>query len=331
MSAFDLSRLATSIVGTGWAVPSHVRTNDDPVFDWLKQHYPHGMELFQGYDQRRVLGPGEDLDTIMLPAARDAIQRSGVAAQDIDLVLGTASVSAAQTPDDVASLPAKLGLSPRCWVLPLRDDFSNYNAGLVLADSMIRAGRAKHALVVCAGNWTRYVDYHTPQAVSASDGAGAAVVSARRAGCFSVVDSETSTDASYFMSMYMKGDELSHHGKPLFTPETFHITDKGQEGFKTFGETEPPKCALRLLERHGLSGKDVALMSHQASSVLMDAWGKAIGPGQYLQTLEKFANLTVANIALDVAYFHDRIERDWLLLLAIGIEMHTNALLLRRS
>jgi 3-oxoacyl-[acyl-carrier-protein] synthase-3 len=320
------------IIGTGWAVPDQIRTNDDPIFDWLKQHDPAGKNLFTGYKDRRVLGPGESIDGILRRAAADAIAQSGVPAAEIDLVLGTASVSPSETPNDVAALPAMLGLPPGAWVLPLGNDFSNFNAGLVIADAMIRAGRARHALILCAGNWTRYVDYHTPQSVSASDGAGAAVVAASEARGFSLVDSATLTDAGYFGSMFMRGEEVHVQGidQPLFTRPTFHITEKGQEGFKSFGVKAPPLLANDLLKRHGLHGADVALISHQASAVLIDAWRQAIEPGQYLTTLEQFANLTVANIPLNLAYFHRQIEKEWLLLLAIGIEMHTNAVLLRR-
>jgi 3-oxoacyl-[acyl-carrier-protein] synthase-3 len=87
----------------------------------------------------------------------------------------------------------------------------------------------------------------------------------------------------------------------------------------------------RLLERHRLSGADVTLVSHQASSVLIDAWQAAIRPAQYLQTLEKFANMTVANVPFSLAYRFGEIDKDWLVLLAVGVEMHANAVLLRRG
>src|SRR5581483_4300872 len=113
---------------------------------------------------------------------------------------------------------------PRAWVVPLQNDFSNFNAALYVADALVRAGRIRNALVVVAGSWTRYVDYHTPQSVSASDGAGAAVIaSSEAAGRFEVVDAETTTDASWFGTMYMQGDRVrgpehgQHHDGPLFT------------------------------------------------------------------------------------------------------------------
>ncbi len=327
----DESRGVPKIVGTGWAVPSKIRLNDDPIFDWLHAHQPPGSNLFQGYRDRRVLSDHESLETILVPAARRAVEASGIDPKEIDLVLGTASVSPYESPDTLAKLPASLGLSPRGLTIPLYDDFSNFNSGLLIADAMIRAGRARHALVACASSWTRFVDYHTPQAVSAADGAGAAVVSRTTRPGFEIVDTETITDASWFGSMYMAGDLVPGSDPPLFTSPTFHITERGQQGFSVFGMNAPPEAANALLARNGLKGGDVSLVSHQASSVLLDAWKAAIDPHQYLQTLVEFANVTVANIPLSLAYLYERIERDHVVLLAIGTEMHTNALLLRRT
>ncbi|HEY6461782.1 MAG TPA: hypothetical protein VIY73_16565, partial [Polyangiaceae bacterium] len=156
---------------------------------------------------------------------------------------------------------------------------------------------------------------------------------------FEVVDCETTTDASWFGTMFMRGDEVRRapehenadkHGD-VYTKAVFQITEAGQQGFQTFGANEPPKATARLLARNGVSSKDVTLISHQASSVLIDAWSQAIQPRAYLHTLETFANMTVANIPLDVAYFWEKIATDWVALLAVGIDMHTNAMLLRRA
>ena len=321
-----------AIVGTGFAVPANIRTNDDPIFDWLKKHNPHGMDLFKGYKYRRVLSREENLDTIMVPAALRAMEHAKIGPADVDLLIGYGSVSPYETPNELARLHQILGLDPRVWVLPLNNEFSNFNAALWLCDGLVRTGRIKTALLVIGGNWTHYVDYHTPQAVSASDGAAAAVMrSTEEKGRFHVVDSETCTDSSYFGTMYMAGDPVRAEGRDLFTGSTFHITDAGQAAFQQFGVNEPPKAALRLLARNGLTGADVTLISHQASSVLLDAWGQAIAPAQYPNTLEEFGNMAIANIPVTLACFADRIEKDHLVLLGIGSEMHTNALLLRRG
>src|SRR5215471_748642 len=100
------------ILGVGYAVPPNLRTNDDPIFDWLKAHIPAGSNPFQGYVTRVVLGPGEDLMTIMVPAALNALQDAKCSPSDIDMVLGYASVSPYTTPNQLVRLHQMLHLSP---------------------------------------------------------------------------------------------------------------------------------------------------------------------------------------------------------------------------
>ena len=64
------------IVGTGYAAPKTIRNNNDPIFDWIKQNKPK-VDPFKGYKQRRVLAKGEDLMTIMLPAASKLVMTGG--------------------------------------------------------------------------------------------------------------------------------------------------------------------------------------------------------------------------------------------------------------
>ncbi len=323
------------LLGTGFAVPTTVRTNDDPVFDWLKANNPAGMALFTGYDERRVLAPGEDLMTIMLPAAQSALQNAGITVADVDLLLGSGSVSEYESPNELVRLAALLGVRADCWTVPMHNPFTNFNAALVFADSMIRAGRACHVLICIGGNWTRHVDYHTPQAISAADGAGAAVVGLGGTGAhYELVDFATLNDFSYYGSMYMSGTPIEVTGQPpLWTNPVFQITQSGIEGFKTFGETQPPLAALNLMKKHGVTGAEMAMVSHQASSVLLEQWQAALNPAEYFNTIAEFANLALANVALNLACGLQRqeITMNWLLLLGIGPDMHASAVLLRRA
>ena len=147
-----MRRGAVVIAGIGHAEPVSVRGNDDPAFDWIKTHQPPGVDLFQGYMSRRVLGPDEDLIDILVPSARMAMADAGVAAEDVDLVTGFASLDLMQAPNPLALLHQKLGLSPRTWILPLANDYANFVAGLALAAAFIEAGRARQVLVSCGSN-----------------------------------------------------------------------------------------------------------------------------------------------------------------------------------
>jgi 3-oxoacyl-[acyl-carrier-protein] synthase-3 len=323
------------VIGVGYAVPIGVRGNDDPIFDWLKQHAPAGEDLFAGYDERRILGPNETLMDIMVPAAHRALDDARIGRAAVDVLLGDASVSDFIMPNGLAQLHRELDLPSSAWIIPLNNEYSNFNAGLLLADALIRAGRAGTALVVCGGNWSRRVNYQTPPAISAGDGAGAAVLgrTTDRAR-FTLVDAIVETQSDDYGAMTMQPDPIPPVPPATATAYTapyFHLTAAGRQIFADFGERHPPAVVGRLLARHGLTGADIALIGHQASSVLLDAWRAAIGPAQLLDTLATFGNMTLASIPVNLAYFHDRIAHDHLVLLGLGAEVHVSALLLRRN
>jgi 3-oxoacyl-[acyl-carrier-protein] synthase III len=327
------------ITGVGYAVPQTVRLNDDPIFDWLRQHATPGKDLFQGYRERRVLAPGETLIDLMLPAAEAALRNAQLAPEQVDLLLGYGSVSESLTPNILAEVHAKLALPERAWIVPVNNEFNNFNTSLVLAHSLIETGHGRNALIVCGCNWTRHVDYHTPQSVSASDGAGAAVIGRTSdPSRFALIDAEATVRSGYYGDMYLRGDPVPRSeppsgddAEPCYTKPFFHITADGQTAFTEFGAREPPHLARRLLERHGLPGAGITLITHQASSVLNDAWNREIQPAQYLETLEAFANMTLANIPVSLAFHYGSIEKDTLLLLGVGVEMQASALLLKRN
>lgn len=333
-----MSEKTVRVLGTGYAVPKTIRRNDDPVFDWLRAHIPHGTDLFKGYDRRPVLAPAQDLMTILVPAARAALKDAGTEPGEIDLLLGMVSVSEFQPPNALTRLHARLRLQEHCWVVPLANDFSNFNAGLLFADAMIRAGRARKAMVCVGTNWTRYVSYRTPQAISAADGAGAAVLGAASRG-WRIVDQEVLSASKYFGTMAMRAPAVPLTLKPplqgdatLYDAPTFQINAAGSAAFKTFGAQAAPQAVVRLLKRNRIKPAQASLIAHQVSSVLADAWIAAIRPGQFIETLAQYADMTAANIPVNLAWAqrHGGIARDQLVLFALAPDMHAHALLLSR-
>ncbi|MGK9168464.1 hypothetical protein KXR53_19280 [Inquilinus limosus] len=326
------------IRGVGFAVPEQVRTNDAPIFDWIKAHNPPHSDLFKGFDQRRILPPGETLLGLMAEAAAGALADAGLGADDIDLLIGVASVSDYVSPNGLVALHQTLGLPSRCQVLPLGTEFTIFNDGLVLAEALIRTGRGlRNALVVCGCNWSRHVSYHEATCIGAADGAGAAVMAVtgdqQR---FALVDVVTDTDTSYFGAMHMSARPAGTIDPPppylaeSFTTPLMYIGDEGAASYREYGAKVPPRIVDRLLRRNGLAADEITLIAHQASSVLIDAWAEAIRPGQYLTTLTEYANMTSASVPVTLAARYAEISRDALVLLTIGLQQQTSAVLLRR-
>jgi 3-oxoacyl-[acyl-carrier-protein] synthase III len=56
-------------------------------------------------------------------------------------------------------------------------------------------------------------------------------------------------------------------------------------------------------------------------------------PAQVLTTIKRFANVTVATHALNMAWFEQKnsIKMDKLVMMALGPDMHANAMLLKRN
>ena len=327
------------ILGVGYSVPSNLRGNDDPIFDWLKAHIPPGSNPFQGYNTRVVLGPGEDLMTMMVPAALNALQDAQLNPSDIDMLFGYASVSPYADPNELAHLHQVLRLPKSAYVVPLNNEFSNFNAGLLFADALIRAGRAKNILIVAAGNWTRHVSYHTVQSVSAADGAGAAVVGpSTDTTKWQVIDQQTIMDTSFFGSMYMQGQRFPQFppvdgNDALWSDSFFQITAEGMQGFGQFGGMIAPTAVTELLARNNIPASSITLIAHQASSVLFQIWQTVLQPAQMIETIANFGNMTLASIPVNLAWSaaNNPITQNNLVLFALSPDMHANALLLQRQ
>jgi 3-oxoacyl-[acyl-carrier-protein] synthase-3 len=241
----------------------------------------------------------------------------------------------------LSQLHQQLGLPESTWVIPVGNDYSNYGSCLLFADSLIRAGFARHVLICIGGNWTRNVDYHTMQSISAADGAGAAVIAmSDNKSKWHVADYCTVTDSSYYGSMYTEGKTLTA-SPPLegygtvYSPHFFQITQQGLQGFANFGKEKALQAVTGLLQKTGLTGDDISFMPHQTSQVLMNYWCDNLSPKptQVLTTIKQFANVTVATHALNLAWCEENttMEKDNLVMLALGPDMHANAILLKRD
>jgi 3-oxoacyl-[acyl-carrier-protein] synthase-3 len=173
------------ITGTGFHVPPRVVTNDDlrklgidTTHEWIVQR--------TGIEERRYAEEGVGTSDLALPAARDAIARAGLQPRDIDLIVFATLSPEMAFPGSGVLLQQKLGMcdgdSPKfCGALDVRNQCSGFLYGLQVASSVVKAGGAKHVLLVGAETHSAAIDMSTAgRTVSTlfGDGAGAVVVSA---------------------------------------------------------------------------------------------------------------------------------------------------------
>lgn len=313
------------IKACGYSVPSQVRDNNDPLFDTIKRttnaQGVAEVDLFTGMAQRHYLLEQEQVEQHMVEASSLALANARLKPQDIDELYGYISVPEYFTPNGLYAVHRDLHLPEHTLVIPINNEFSAFLLGVIGACHAIAAGRSNHALIVCGTNWTKYMDYTQGHALSVGDGAGAAIIS--RDADFVLIDYMTQTLSDQYGAMTMQTYD---------TPRpSYKITEeKGIYSFQVSAMDGLPSMVHSLLKKHGLTGQDIALLTHQASRVLMDHWAECLQPKEYLETLEQFGNLTLATYAVNLAYHYATITSEYLVLAAIGVGYHQTALLLRR-
>ncbi len=313
-----MANIRAGILGTGHSYPEGILTNAelekmvDTSDDWITSR--------TGIKQRRKAAPGEYTSQFAVRAGRQAIERAGLQPQDIDLIL-CATVSPDQIlPSTGCIIQAELGAN-KAAAMDLVAACSGFLYGLAIADTMVRTGQSKRALVIGAEVLTQYVDYtDRGTCVLFGDGAGAAVLGAVEDGR-GILSSRIRSDGRYLEQLYSPGGGTRR-------PPTAETLAAGDHFFKMKGN-ELFKVAVRsmgdisreVLEDAGLSADEVKLfIPHQANQRITDAVGKNLGVEneRIYSNIAMHGNTSSASIpiALDECVEAGRISPGDLVLLA---------------
>ena len=164
------------IVGTGSYLPPQVMTNDDfarrlETSDaWIRER--------TGIRQRHIAEASQTSSDLALEASRRALDAAGVAASELDLIIVATSTPDFVFPSTACLLQAKLGVKGSA-AFDVQAVCSGFVYGLASADSFIRSGNHKKALVVGAEVFSRILDWNDRgTCVLFGDGAGAVVLAA---------------------------------------------------------------------------------------------------------------------------------------------------------
>jgi 3-oxoacyl-[acyl-carrier-protein] synthase-3 len=264
-----MATMRAGILGTGHSYPEGILTNADlekmveTSDDWITSR--------TGIKQRRKAAPGEYTSLFAVRAAREAIERAGLKASDIDLLL-----CATVTPDQILPstgciIQAELGAN-RAAAMDIVAACSGFLYGLAIADTMIRTGQSKYALVIGAEILSQYVDYTDRQTcVLFGDGAGAAVLGPVDGGR-GILAARIRSDGRYLEQLFSPGGgtRLPPSAETIAAGDHF-FKMKGNELFKV-AVRSMTDISREVLEEAGLTAADVKLfIPHQANQRITDA------------------------------------------------------------
>ncbi|MEM8902805.1 MAG: beta-ketoacyl-ACP synthase III [Actinomycetota bacterium] len=302
------------ITGTGGRLPDKVVTNHDLATrmdtddEWIRSR--------TGIEERRIGGTTTEH---AVEASRLALERAGVDAADLDLV-----ILATTTPDRAVpgtSPGVALALGARCGAIDINAACSGWVYGLVMAHAMIGSGMER-ILVAGAETLSRITDWEDrTTAILFADGGGAAVVEATDGpGDLLGWDLAADGDTEKYLFAEM-GGYLEMNGKEVFRHAVSLMADSSE----------------RALAQAGLSADDVdVVIPHQANIRIIEACCKRLGvpPEKAVITLHFMGNTSAATVpfTLDHAVAEGRLsDGDVILFSGFGAGMTAASAVMRWS
>jgi len=327
-----VSRPKAFFAGTGASLPSRVLTNlelermVDTSDEWITTR--------TGIKERRIAGEEDYLSKYATEASRRALEMSGVAAADLDLI-----ICATVTPDRIipatsCTIQQNLGAG-KAAAFDLAAGCSGYIYALAVADRFLTGGGYQHALVIGAELLSKYVDWKDrATCILFADGAGATVLSARK-GESGILATSLRSDGSMADFIHVPaGGTMMPTSERTVREGLHYIRMKGNETFK-IAVRSIEEVSREVLTASGLSTSDIDLyVPHQANRRIIDAVGTRLGlrPDQVFVNIDRVGNTSSASIpiALDEVVRAGRVRRgDTVLFAAFGAGLTWGAALLR--
>jgi 3-oxoacyl-[acyl-carrier-protein] synthase III len=292
------------IAGVGSALPKRVMTNHDmakvvdTTHEWIVER--------TGIHARHIAGEGETTRSLAAEAARKALANAKLDAAEIDLIVLATSTPDNTFPATATLVQADLGITQGA-AFDVQAVCSGFVYALVTADSLIKTGQAKHALVIGSETFSRILDWtDRGTCVLFGDGAGAFVVSAAPdSDKRGILAAKLRADGRY-------NDKLYVDGGPSTTQTVGHLRMEGREVFK-HAVTNIASVMEEVLAAAGVAAKDIDwFVPHQANRRILEGTARKLGISEdrIVLTLDKHGNTSAASIplAFDVAVKDGRIK-----------------------
>ena len=305
--------LRSVVAGVGSALPKRQVGNEelaqtvDTSDQWIVER--------TGIKSRYLAGEGETTATLARDAALKALEHAGIEASEVGLIVLATATPDQTFPSSATKVQAMLGIDD-CVAFDVHAVCTGFLYALTVADSMLRSGTAKTALVIGAETFRRILDWEDRgTCVLFGDGAGALVLRAE--------ESDAGILATRLHADGRHNDLLFVDGGPSTTGTVGKLRMKGREVFR-HAVVNLAEVLSEVLDAAGLDSSDVDwVVPHQANARILDATSKKLGlPAEkVIVTVDRHANTSAASVplAFDTAVRDGRIKRgDIIVLEAMG-------------
>jgi 3-oxoacyl-[acyl-carrier-protein] synthase-3 len=270
--------------------PKEVRTNKwfedkiDTTDEWIFKR--------TGIRERLVAAEDENTSDLGTKAAEVAIERAGIVAADVDLVIcATLSPDFSAMPSTACLISEKLGIKD-VMAFDISAACTGFVYALSVAKAFIESGMKKNVLIIGAEKASNVMDYTDRNiCMLFGDGAGAAIISTTEDKEKSIIDVQCSADGNLKEILYIPG---------VGSPDEKFMHMKGNETFKIAVKTLTSDVE-KIMAKNNYVNEDIDLfIPHQANIRIIKAVGKALKltDSQKVLTVEKYGNTSAASIPM---------------------------------
>lgn len=292
---------SVGILGTGQYVPEKVLTNQQ--LEQMVETNDEWIVTRTGIRERRIASEHEATSDLAYEAAKRAIDRAGITAEEIDLIIVATITPDMAFPATASIVQDKLG-AKKAAAFDLAAACSGFIYALANAQNFIASGIYKYALVIgaeCLSRITDYTDRNT--CILFGDGAGAVVLGEVEEGR-GFRSFELGSDGAGGDLLKLSGGG-SRHPASLETIENklHYIAMAGSEVFK-FAVRIMGQAAEDVLRKAGIDKADVDLLvPHQANIRIIQAALNRLNltEDKCIINLDRYGNVSAASIPIALA------------------------------
>jgi 3-oxoacyl-[acyl-carrier-protein] synthase III len=313
-------------LGTGFAVPDRVVTNDelsrlmDTTDEWIRTR--------TGIQERHWVNEGETGTDLGLRATQRALEMAGLSPGDLDAILYATSSPDHFAPGNGVYLQRLLGIAT-VPALDIRAQCSGFIYALSVADAWIRTAQYRHVLVVGSEIQSTGLELSTAGrhvAVIFADGAGAVVLGPAEVNDGGILGFDLHSEGVHAEKLWVDAPGSMYH--PRVSREHIeagrqYLEMDGKEVFR-HAVVRMPESVRAVLSSTGQTVEDLKLLlAHQANLRIAEVMQKNLGlrDDQVYNNIMWYGNTTAASIpiALDECVRSNRISRgDLLVMTAFG-------------